>query len=116
MSEPLVLTIDETAELLRISRWTVGSMTRDGRLPRVPGLRRTRIPTRAVLALMEAYDGPREPGGNAPAEAPTPRRRHRRQAQGSVEGEAVGSGGPLHRPIGQTSGDVVVRVVARGGG
>lgn len=33
MPEPAVLTVPEAAEMLRVSTWTVGAMTRDGRLP-----------------------------------------------------------------------------------
>lgn len=39
--------------MLRLSTWTVASMTRTGRLPRVGGIRPIRIPRAAVLALME---------------------------------------------------------------
>lgn len=63
MIEPRVLTIAEAAQLLRVSEYTVGQMTRDGRLRRVPGLRLTRIPLSALVGLVEGYDAERgEPG------------------------------------------------------
>ena len=109
-----VYTIKEVAELLRVSRWTVGEMCRDGRLPRVPGLR-NRIPAGAVHALMEGrYSGADgQPDGQAPAKAAASRRGNRAQANGSLAGEAVGGGGALHRTIGPAEGDVVVRCVSR---
>ncbi len=61
MSEPpAVLTVQEVADLLCISHWSVAAMTRDGRLPRVPGLRRTcqdrlnKIPFPSVTPLHPA--------------------------------------------------------------
>ena len=118
MTEPLVLTVAEVARLLQVSKWTVASMTRDGRLPKVPGLRRIRIPRAAVLTLMEGvYDnGDGESDGSTSAQAKAPRRRNRHQAERPLASAAVGGGGALHRRIGPTPGDVVVRRVTRGSG
>ena len=51
MTDPHVYTPQETADLLRIKVGTVRAMTRDGRLPKVRGLRSLRIPSRAVRQL-----------------------------------------------------------------
>lgn len=116
MSEPLVVTAEEAADLLRVSVWTVASMTRDGRLPKVAGLRRIRIPYAAVKALTEGYDATdAKPHRQAQAEASPPRRRDRLQADGPLESEALGGDSALHRPTGPAEGDVVVRVVERRG-
>jgi excisionase family DNA binding protein len=57
-----LLTVAEVAALLRVSTWTVAQMTRDGRLPKVPMLRRIRIPRSAVEALTQGvYDEANEP-------------------------------------------------------
>ncbi len=103
------MTVQEVAALLRVSTWTVGAMTRDGRLPRMPGIRRTRIPRSAVEALME-------PSGQAPDVTPVPRRRIQRRPPL----RALAGGAPanisLHRSIGPAPGDVVVvRCVSRQG-
>ena len=115
MTEPAVFTVEEAAERLRISPWTVGAMVRDGRLLRVPGLRRIRIPAAALFALLEGYDAVDEPHRQAPRQAPPSRGRHSRQADGSLASQALGSGSALHRPTGPAEGDVVVRVVERRG-
>ena len=49
MPEPLAVTVPDVAQALRLPESTIRAMTRDGRLPRVPGLGRTvRIPWGAV--------------------------------------------------------------------
>ena len=108
-----VLTVPEVAALLRVSTWTVGAMVRDGRLPRVLSLRRTRIPRSAVLALLEGgySDADDEPNGQASGEASASRRGYRRAPDGSLAREAVGSGGAIRRRVGPASGDVVIRRV-----
>src|SRR5689334_11302203 len=90
-------TIAEVAELLRVSTWTVGAMTRDGRLARVPGIRRTRIPRWSVDQLLAGgYDAPHaEPDRQASREAPAPRRGHRDQAARPLARQAVGRGGAI---------------------
>src|SRR4051794_29180671 len=102
------MTPAEVAARWRVSVWTICQMTRDGRLGKIPGLGRIRIPVAAVEAL-EGYDATDEPNREAPRQAPTPRGRNRVQANGPLPGEAVGGGGALHRRIGPSPGDVAVR-------
>ena len=113
-----MLTAAEAARLLRVSTWTIAAMARDGRLPRVHGIRSLRIPRAAVVALIEGvYDAERgEPIGEAPAEASTPRRGYRRAAQRPLADAAVGGGGAVPGRIGPQTGEVVVRRVTRGSG
>ena len=99
---PPLMTVQEVARLFRVSTWTIGAMTRDGRLPRVAGLRQTRIPARAVYALME---------GQTPPQAPAPRRAGRSYAERPLTREVVDGRRSLYRPIGPAPGDVVVRRV-----
>lgn len=64
-------TVKEVADLLRVSTWTVAAMTRDGRLPKIAGIRYIRIPSGAVLRLLEGgYSDPRgEPDRQASTRA-----------------------------------------------
>lgn len=111
-----LLTADEVAVLLRVSSWTVASMTRDGRLPKVPGIRRIRIPRDAVEALLEGgYHGDRgESDRQAPTQETPSGRGYRRSAPGSLARKAVGGGGALPRRVGPTPEDVVIRRVTPG--
>lgn len=60
MHEPM-LTIDETARLLRVSPRTVYRLVRAGRLPaRHVSPRLLRVPRAAVAALVELDDSPAE--------------------------------------------------------
>ena len=54
---PPVLTLDETAALLRFSRFSVRQMVRDGRLDAVFAGRAIRIPRRSVLELLGENGG-----------------------------------------------------------
>jgi excisionase family DNA binding protein len=93
---PLVLTIPEVAAMLRLSVHTVGAMARDGRLPKLAGIRHVRIPRSAVLAYLEGYDAPSgKPDRKAPAQAAPPRRGKRLQADGPLALAPVGGGGAV---------------------
>ena len=118
MGEPALeppYTTEEAAKLLNVTTWLVSQMTRDGRLPRIPGIRWIRIPRPAVHALLEGryIDPDAKPDRQAPSQAPAPRRGNRHPSDGSLAVEAVGGGSSLHRPIGPAQGDVVVRRVTR---
>lgn len=105
-------TVEEVAARWRVSEYTVAQMTRDGRLARIPGLRRTRIPRQAVYDLEARYDVPDgQSDRTTSAKAPPSRRRHRVSAEGPLAAEAVGGGGAVLRRAGPSSSDVVVRRV-----
>lgn len=113
MTEPAVMTAEEVAKLARVSVWTVCEWTRTGVLPRLPG-RRVRIPTKAVHELLEGrYDASREPVRETQAQTKPSRRRLGFQKDGPLASSALGERHSLLRPVGPSSGDVVVRRVER---
>ena len=54
-----VLTVAEAAEILRISRWAVSDLIREGRIPAFRLGRRYRIPAASIDALLTATEPPR---------------------------------------------------------
>ncbi len=106
------MTAQEVAARWRVSVWTVSQMTRDGRLAKIPGLGRIRIPVAAVEAMEEAYIGTNaEPIRKAQAKAQPPRNRKRLQAHRPLSGAPVGGSSPVRGRVGPAAGDVVVRRV-----
>jgi excisionase family DNA binding protein len=53
MSEPAVLTVDEAAERLRVSRWTLYNLIRTNQLRTVKIGRRRLIPVSAITECLE---------------------------------------------------------------
>ncbi|MGI5224045.1 helix-turn-helix domain-containing protein [Actinoallomurus sp. CA-142502] len=53
MSEPAVLTVDEAAERLRVSRWTLYNLIRSNQLRTVKIGRRRLIPVSAITECLE---------------------------------------------------------------
>jgi excisionase family DNA binding protein len=54
MSEPAVLTVDEAAERLRVSRWTLYNLIRSNQLRTVKIGRRRLIPASAINECLNA--------------------------------------------------------------
>ena len=53
MSEPAVLTVDEAAEHLRVSRWTVYNLIRSNQLRTVKIGRRRLVPAAAITECLD---------------------------------------------------------------
>ncbi len=58
---PSVLTADEVAAMLRISRWQAYELAKSGRLPSLRLGRAVRFPRRAVLELLGEVEPPASP-------------------------------------------------------
>jgi len=53
MTEPAVLTVDEAAERLRVSRWTLYGLIRSGRLRTVKIGRRRLVPAHSIAECLD---------------------------------------------------------------